>query len=256
MEFYAALAQACHLTGAAGFCTLESAGTAMGSWGIGYARPLCEEGCGRRAYTMDEVLGPICCVCFAAAQRAWAARFWGGPPGRQRFPLQLHLIGECGDLTLSFVFGDGWSGQCSCTRCGRRWLNNGWTCPVDHNRSRYLRMLDEFYAAYSYSPDELPYVDWDAACIVLHDMLTGFAEWELDVLLEFAEVSARIVDQSRRRALPHPPAAAAKAAAIAHFAATAETMQAPRGIPEDRPADDTAAPLGSTAAWLRPRGGM
>ena len=133
------------------------AGTAMGSWGIGYARPLCQaEDCGRRAYTMDEVLGPTCCVCFAAAQRAWAARFWGGPPGRQRFPLQLHLIGERGDLTLSFVFGDGWSGQCSCTRCDRRWLNNGWTCPVDHNRSRYLRMLDEFYAAYSYSPDELP----------------------------------------------------------------------------------------------------
>ena len=158
MEFYAVLARACHLAGTAGFCTLESAGTAMGSWGIGYDRPLCEEGCGRRAYTMDEVLGPTCCVCVANAQCAWAARFWGGPPGRQRFPLQLHLSGARGALTLLFAFGDGCSEQRSRARCDRRWLGNGWICPVDYSRPRYLRVLGAFHAAHSYERNQLPYV--------------------------------------------------------------------------------------------------
>jgi len=163
--------------------------------------PLCERlGCGRRAYYRDDVLGLRCCLCVAEEGREWAAKYWGGPSAGLRFPLQQHLGHACGAITMLFVFGDGWQEQCLCTRCNRRWFDGGWICPVDYHRARYLRMLDEFYDAYSFGRDQLAYVGWDAAVLALHEMLTGVTAWELDVILEFADASAAIVDPTRPRA--------------------------------------------------------
>lgn len=180
----------------------------MGDRGLSAAnRPRCSRvGCNRRAYVEggeedavqgDAVQGDtdhgfLCYVCDSTDRREWARRRWTGPVGRPRSSLlQQHLDDEPGHITLLFLFGDGWSQQCLCTRCERPWLDAGWVCPVDRNRRWYLRVLDRLFHAYP--TWELGYVDWDTAVRLLHDMSTDEIPWDIAALLEMARSSARRV---------------------------------------------------------------
>ena len=168
----------------------------MGSWGLESRRPQCDRaGCSRRAYVVDEVHGCLCFVCDSTDRRDWAQRLWTGPAGRPRSSrLQTHLEDpHGGQITLLWLFGDGWSQQCCCARCEREWLNRGWICPAEFNRRAYLSELDLLYREGGFESWELVDVDWDAAVLALHEMLAGMVELDDRVLLGFAEASARVV---------------------------------------------------------------
>ena len=178
----------------------------MGSWGLETNRPHCDRfGCNRRAYVEGDVVqGFLCYVCDSADRRERALRRWRGPVGRLRSSLlQQHLDDErCGHITLLFLFGDGWSQQCGCTRCERQWLNAGWVCPVEHHWRRYLYMLDDLFIHTGYAACELRYVDWQAAVRRIHDMLTDEIPCDIPALVEFAELSARRVRDELREMHP------------------------------------------------------
>ena len=109
--------------------------------------------------------------------------------------LQRHLDdNHCGGITLLFLFGDGWSQQCSCRHCERSWLNRGWVCPPHYFRTIYLRILDGLYLKEGFASSELGYVDWDAAVVALHAQFAEFADWDMERLLGFARASvARVL---------------------------------------------------------------
>ena len=178
----------------------------MGAWGLEFNRPHCDRfGSNRRAYVEgDAVQGFLCYVCDSADRRERALRRWRGPVGRLRSSLlQQHLDDErCGHITLLFLFGDGWSQQCGCTRCERQWLNAGWVCPVEHHRHTYLARLDGIFDMAGYTTFELVYVDWAAAVALFYNMTADEIPWDIPALVEFAGLSARRVRDELREMHP------------------------------------------------------
>ena len=101
---------------------------------------------------------------------------------------------------MEFLHGDGWERQCECTRCNHSWLNEGWVCPVEYYRERYLQHLDRIFNMAGHTAFELGYVDWEGAVRRLHDMYTAavvLCPQDIvrcqAVLLEYAEASSRFV---------------------------------------------------------------
>ena len=171
----------------------------MGCRGVGPDLPYCDmPRCGRRAYVEAEE-GLLCCVCDASFSNERmsesAQRLACCTPARQSSaPLQAFLQNPILSKTcMEFLHGDGWERQCECTRCNHSWLNEGWVCPVEYHRQRYLQHLDRIFNMASYTAFELRYVDWDVAVPRLHDMDTNEIPWDQAVLLEFAEASSRFV---------------------------------------------------------------
>ena len=116
-------------------------------------------------------------------------------PARQRSaPLQAFLQDPLlSKRCMDFLHGDGWELQCECTRCNHSWLNEGWVCPVEYHRRRYLQHLDRIFNMANYDAFELGYVDWQGAVRRVHDMYTKEIPWNQAALLGFAEASRRFV---------------------------------------------------------------